>query len=147
MEAIASRPEGFLPSGLKVGSRLASYEVTSLLSAAGISAVYRARHVVTGDEVALKVLPSELAADDTQRLRFMREAQLARALVHPAIVRIRDVGETSRGSTSRWNMWPVATLAGSSPSAVRSRRRKVVSMLTPVAEALDAAHAAGHHPS
>lgn len=130
-------------SPLKVGSRLDSYEVTGLLSAAGVSAVYRARHVVTGGEVALKVLPRELAADDTQRLRFIREARFARALVHPAIVQIRDVGETKEGLyiameyvTGR-DLGRVVARQGPLPPP------RVVSMLTPVAKALDAAHEAG----
>ena len=132
-----------MPSPLKVGSRLDSYEVTSLLSAAGVSAVYRARHVGTGVEVALKILPSELAADDTQRLRFMREARFARELVHPAIVRIRDVGECKQGLYIAMEY-----VAGRDLGRVLAQRGplpppRVVSMLTPVAEALDAAHAAG----
>jgi len=132
-----------LPSPLKVGSRLDSYEVTSLLSAAGVSAVYRARHVVTGDEVALKVLPSESAAHDAQRLRFIREARLARTLVHPAIVRVRDVGETKQG------LYIVMEyMAGQDLGRFLARHGplpppRVVAMLTPVAKGLDAAHAAG----
>jgi serine/threonine protein kinase len=132
-----------LPSPLKVGSRLDSYEVTSLLSAAGVSAVYRARHVVTGDEVALKVLPSEIAAHDAQRLRFIREARLARTLVHPAIVRVRDVGETKQG------LYIVMEyVAGQDLGRFLARHGplpppRVVAMLTPVAKGLDAAHAAG----
>jgi serine/threonine protein kinase len=132
-----------VPSPLKVGSRLDSYEVTGLLSAAGVSAVYRARHVGTGNEVALKILPRELAADDTQRQRFMREARFARELVHPAIVRIRDVGETKQGLyiameyVAGRDLGRLLAQHGPLPPA------RVVSMLTPVAEALDAAHAAG----
>jgi serine/threonine protein kinase len=132
-----------LPSPLKVGSRLDSYEVTRLLSAAGVSAVYRARHVVTGDEVALKFLPSEIAAQDAQRLRFIREARLARTLVHPAIVRVRDVGETKQG------LYIVMEyVAGQDLGRFLARHGplpppRVVAMLTPVAEGLDAAHAVG----
>lgn len=114
-----------------------------MLSALGLSTVYRARHVVTGDQVALKVLPREIAADETSRLRFVREARLARALVHPAIVRVREVGETRQGLYIA--MEYVAgrdlgrLLARSGPLAPP----RVVSILTPVARALDAAHAAG----
>jgi serine/threonine-protein kinase len=128
---------------LTVGSRLDSYEVRSLLSALGVSAVYRARHVVTGGEVALKLLPSELAADDTQRLRFIREARLARVLAHPAIVRVHDVGETKQGLYIAMEY-----VAGRDLGRFLTQRAplpplRVVAMLTPVAEALDAAHAAG----
>lgn len=132
-----------MPSPLKVGSRLDSYEVTSLLSAVGVSAVYRARHLVTGGEVALKFLPREIAADDTQRLRFIREARFARALVHPGIVRVRDVGETKQGLYITMEY-----VAGRDLGRLLAQHGplpppRVVSMLTPVAKGLDAAHAAG----
>ena len=132
-----------MPSPLKVGSRLDSYEVTSLLSAVGVSAVYRARHVVTGGEVALKFLPRELAADDTQRLRFIREARFARALVHPAIVRVRDVGETKQGLYIAMEYVAGRDLGRFLAQHGPLPPPRVVSMLTPVAKALDAAHAAG----
>jgi serine/threonine protein kinase len=132
-----------VPAPLKAGSRLDSYEVTSLLSDVGVGTVYRARHVVTGDEVALKLLPRELAADDALRLRFIREARNARALLHPAIVPVRDVGETKEGL-----YMAMEYVAGRDLGRVLARQGplpppQVVSMLTPVARALDAAHAAG----
>jgi serine/threonine protein kinase len=132
-----------LPSPLKLGTRIDSYEVTSVLSSLGVSAVYRARHVVTGGEVALKLLPREIAADDTSRLRFIREARLARQLVHPAIVRVCDVGETKQGLYIAMEY-----VAGRDLGRVLARHGplpppRVVSMLTPLAKALDAAHAAG----
>jgi serine/threonine protein kinase len=132
-----------LPSPLKVGSRLDSYEVTSLLSGVGVSAVYRARHVVTGDAVALKLLPRELVADDTLRQRFIREARFARALVHPAIVRIRDVGETHQGLYIVMEYVAGRDLGRFLAQQGPLPPPRVVSMLAPVAEALDAAHAAG----
>jgi serine/threonine-protein kinase len=132
-----------LPSPLKVGSRLDSYEVNSVLSALGVSTVYRARHVVTGGEVALKVLPREIAADDTLRLRFMREARLARGLVHPAIVRVRDVGETNQGLYIAMEYVAGRDLGRFLAQHGPLPPPRVVSMLTPVAQALDAAHAAG----
>jgi serine/threonine-protein kinase len=132
-----------LPSPLTAGSRLGGYEVTILLSAAGASAVYRARHVGTGDEVALKLLPRERAADDAQRLRFIRERQNARALVHPAIVRIRDVGETKEGLYIAMDYVAGGDLGRFLAQHGPLPPPRVVSMLTPVAEALDAAHAAG----
>jgi serine/threonine protein kinase len=132
-----------LPSPLKVGSRLDSYEVTSLLSAVGVSAIYRARHVVTGGEVALKFLPREIAADDTQRLRFIREARFARALVHPAIVRVRDVGETKQGLYIAMEYVAGRDLGRFLAQHGPLPPPRVVSLLTPVAEGLDAAHAAG----
>jgi len=114
-----------------------------VLSDLGLSTVYRARHVATGDDVALKVLPREVAADDTARQRFIREARFARSLVHPAMVRVREVGETNQGLYIAMDY-----VAGRDLGRLLARHGplpplRVVSMLTPVAEALDAAHAAG----
>jgi serine/threonine protein kinase len=132
-----------LPSPLKVGTRIDGYEVTSVLSAVGVSTVYRARHVVTGGEVALKILPREIAADDTSRLRFIREARFARALVHPAIVPVRDVGETEQGLYIAMEFVLGRDLGRFLAQHGPLPPPRVVSMLTPVAQALDAAHATG----
>ena len=114
-----------------------------MLSALGVSTVYRARHTVTGDGVALKVLRSEDAADETLRLRFTREARLARALVHPAIVRIRDVGEAKEGLYIAMEYVAGRDLGRFLAQHGPPPPQRVVSMLTSIAKALDAAHAAG----
>lgn len=132
-----------MPQPLKVGTTLDNYRVTSLLSDAGVSSVYRARHAVTGEDVALKFLPIERAADDNQRLRFVRQARYVRAIGHPAIPRIHETGETKQGLyiameyVAGGNLGRFLAKHGPLPLL------RVVSMLTPVAKALDAAHAAG----
>jgi len=55
--------------------------------------VYRARDTRLGREVAVKVLPHEVAADPARRSRFEREARAVAAFNHPGIVGIHDVGE------------------------------------------------------
>jgi serine/threonine-protein kinase len=57
-----------------------------------MSSVYRAIHVDTGHEVALKILTRTLARNSTMLQRFLREAKSAEALVHPNIVTIYDRG-------------------------------------------------------
>ena len=54
--------------------------------------VYRARDTRLGREVAIKVLPAELANDADRTRRFEQEAQAASALNHPNILTIHDVG-------------------------------------------------------
>jgi len=75
------------------GSRLGPYEVLSPLGTGGMGEVWRARDPRLGREVAIKVLPEELSADDERLKRFEREARAASALNHPNIVTIHEIGE------------------------------------------------------
>ncbi len=69
-----------------------SYRVLHPLGAGGMSSVYRAVHVDSGHEVALKVLPSRMARNPIVLQRFLREARIAESLEHPNIVSIYDRG-------------------------------------------------------
>src|SRR5258706_13693317 len=75
-----------------VGTKLGSYEVVSALGAGGMGEVYRARDAKLGRDVALKVLPSDVAADRDRLRRFEQEARAASSLNHPNIVTIHDIG-------------------------------------------------------
>ena len=75
------------------GARLGSYEVRALLGAGGMGEVYRAYDLKLGREVALKVLPPEMATDPNRLKRFQREARAVAALNHPHIVTIHSVEE------------------------------------------------------
>ncbi|HYH87417.1 MAG TPA: protein kinase [Pyrinomonadaceae bacterium] len=69
------------------------YEIVAQLGAGGMGAVYRARRVLIGDEVAVKVLHAKFVNDDTLVERFRREARAAAQLQHPNVVTIHDYGE------------------------------------------------------
>jgi serine/threonine protein kinase len=79
-------------SGTVGDQQVGSYRILQPLGTGGMSSVYRAVHVDTGHEVALKLLTRTLARNSTLLQRFLREAKSAEALVHPNIVTIYDRG-------------------------------------------------------
>jgi serine/threonine protein kinase len=76
------------------GARLGRYEVRSLLGVGGMGEVYLAEDTQLGRLVALKLLPTDVTADENRARRFMQEARAASALNHPNIIVIHEVGET-----------------------------------------------------
>src|SRR6202142_553465 len=78
---------------LSAGTCVGQYEILAPLGAGGMGEVYRARDTRLKREVALKVLPAEVARDSERRQRFEQEARAVAALNHPNIVAIYDVGE------------------------------------------------------
>ena len=77
---------------LSPGVRLGPYEILSSLGAGGMGEVYRARDTRLGREVAIKILPEDLAKDAERISRFEREARSASALSHAHVVSVFDVG-------------------------------------------------------
>jgi serine/threonine-protein kinase len=69
------------------------YQVGELLGYGGMAEVHRGRDLRLGRDVAIKMLRTDLARDNTFQMRFRREAQNAAALNHPAIVAVYDTGE------------------------------------------------------
>ncbi len=78
---------------LSAGSRLGTYEILGSLGAGGMGEVYRARDPRLGRDVAIKVLPEDVARDPDRLARFEREARSLAALNHPGIVTIFAVEE------------------------------------------------------
>ena len=68
-----------------VGARLGAYEITAKVGAGGMGEVYRATDTNLDREVAIKVLPAEVAGDPDRLARFEREAKLLAALNHSGI--------------------------------------------------------------
>jgi TolB-like protein/Tfp pilus assembly protein PilF len=76
-----------------IGQTLAQYRITAAIGAGGMGEVYRATDTKLGREVALKVLPAEMASSPERLERFQREARVVAALNHPHIVTIHSVEE------------------------------------------------------
>src|SRR6476620_5126732 len=79
---------------LATGARLGPDEILSALGAGGMGEVYRARDTRLKRDVAIKILPSSVAADRERVARFEREAELLAALNHPHIAHIHGVEES-----------------------------------------------------
>jgi serine/threonine protein kinase len=73
--------------------RLGDYELLEELGRGGMGVVYRGRHVLLGQIVALKVLPSHLLEKPEALARFKREMQSLGSLSHPNVVRAYNAGE------------------------------------------------------
>ena len=66
-------------------TRVGHYEITAQLGEGGMGEVYRAQDRKLGREVAIKMLPPDLATDPERLARFEREAKLLASLNHPNI--------------------------------------------------------------
>ena len=75
-----------------IGATLGRYRIVDTVGKGGMGTVYRARDNRLGRDVALKVLPDEVAADPDRLARFEREAKALGALSHPNILAIHDFG-------------------------------------------------------
>ncbi|MEZ4307696.1 MAG: protein kinase [Polyangiaceae bacterium] len=120
------------------------YRLDRRLGEGGMSVVWAGTHVVTGKQVALKLLKSEASGDEATRRRMLREARAACAVVHRNVVQIHDVLELPSGA-------PVLVMDLLSGESLRDRlqRRRTLSvsetatLLVPVVSAAGTAHAAG----
>jgi serine/threonine-protein kinase len=126
---------------LVIGGQLGSYLIESVIGRGGMSVVYRATHARLGTPVALKALAPELSSDDAFRERFLREAKMAAGIDHPNVIPIYDTGlhDDSLYIIMRFVGGGdlKALLATSGPLSLE----RAIALLTPVARALDTAHA------
>jgi serine/threonine protein kinase len=80
------------PMQLQAGVRLGPYEILEPIGAGGIGEVYRARDTRLDRDVAVKVLPSRVAAREDLEQRFERETRAVSSLNHPHICVLYDIG-------------------------------------------------------
>jgi serine/threonine protein kinase len=128
---------------LTPGTEVGGYRVEGLLGRGGMGIVYEATQHSLGRRVALKLLAAELSLDQSFRRRFQREGRLQAGLDHAHIVPIYEAGELEdHGLFIAMRLVRGATLK----QLVRAGEldgERLVTILRPVADALDTAHEAG----
>src|ERR1700722_14536495 len=133
---------GFL-AGLSAGTRIAGYRLEEQIGHGGMAVVFRAADKRLERQVALKILSPALATDDAFRHRFIRESRSAAAVDDPHIIPVFEAGEADGMLFIAMRYVPggdVGTLVRRLGPLPIARAAAIVSA---VASALDAAHAAG----
>jgi serine/threonine protein kinase len=127
---------------LASGTTLGHYEIRSRLGAGGMGEVYLAEDTKLDRKVALKILPSDVAANQQRMRRFVQEAKAAAALNHPHIAHVYEIGE-SEGLHFMAMEYVEGNTLREKIHGERTELRKLLRYLQQAAEGLAKAHAAG----
>ena len=125
-----------------IGTTLAHYRITAALGAGGMGEVWRATDTKLGRDVALKILPAEMAANPERLDRFRREATMLAALDHPGVVGVYSVEESDGVHFLTMQLVEGQSLDHLIPEGGMDVDR-ILEIGTAIAEALAAAHAKG----
>ena len=134
---------GGMLAGFAEGSQVAGYRLEEQVGAGGMAVVFRAHDERLGRWVALKILAPAAAPDEAFRRRFIRESRAAAAVDDPHIIPVFEAGEADGALFIAMRYVP----GGDVRSLVRRvgplSPSRAAAIVSPVASALDAAHAAG----
>jgi serine/threonine protein kinase len=138
-EVLEEDPTSFVGSVLD-----GQYQIESLLGKGGMGAVYRARHILLGDRVAIKLLPPQMRSNTEWLRRFQREGQAARRFRHPNAVTVYDLRTSSDGMIYLVMEYVEGTtLDAELKRHGRFSPAEALNMLKPVMSVLNAAHSMG----
>ncbi len=120
------------------------YQMEALLGKGGMGAVYRARHILLGDRVAIKVLPPEVRNNAEWLRRFRREGQAARRFRHNNAVTVYDLRTAADGTIYMVMEYVEGhTLDVAIKTRGRFSAAEALDILTPIMSVLDTAHSMG----
>jgi serine/threonine-protein kinase len=132
-----------LATGFAVGSLLGGYRLEEQVGAGGMAVVFRARDERLNRLVALKIMTPAMGSDDMFRQRFIRESRAAAAVDDPHIIPVYEAGEAGQVLFIAMRF----VQGGDVRSLLRREGpltpERAASIFSPVASALDAAHAVG----
>lgn len=127
------------------GQVFAGFRIERLRARGGMGELYEAVQLSLDRRVALKLIKPDLSADTEWRARFRREARSAAAIDHPNVLPVYDIGEAPDArlflAMRLVNGLDLETYLGERGG--RLTPAETMSLLSPIADALDAVHAKG----
>ncbi len=126
-----------------VGEQLGSCKISAMLGVGGMAKVYIAKHLLLRKDVAVKVLSPRMSEDPQYVVRFLREAESAKKIQHPNVVRVLEFGQHEA-----YHYLVMEYLPGDSLSDLIRRSKRLpfdqaTALLGEIASGLEAAHGQG----